>query len=321
VSAPKLTVQVLAAIKSADPAEKDAMLAQLLGIAQATDAAAEAAEAKAERRREKTRARVAALRARAAGNAPDGDVRDVTHGNASNGVQSVTSVTGGDASPAHTRARVEEPKSKSNSKSTMALPGTVPTATPTATPTAQSRGGGVRDDGGEPVAPVDPVASPPADPDRPPKARRAAGRTGAPGDSRGDSRGAEPTAAASATGPRYPHFPAEACDALLERWRAHWGVVDYGRFRRALAPLFRRPAEQGGPDYAPELLAEAIGVYRDVIEHESAFEFSQASPERFVARIAEWTRLAAMPQITADTGEMTERMLRVLGMARPARAA
>lgn len=104
---------------------------------------------------------------------------------------------------------------------------------------------------------------------------------------------------------RYPNFSAADCDALYEQWTETWGAVDYGRFRKALAPLV--------PRYTVAQLLPAIVAHREICEVEDKFAVRRPSPEAFAAGAVEWVRIGAM-DYADENGAPTERMRRALAV-------
>lgn len=111
-----------------------------------------------------------------------------------------------------------------------------------------------------------------------------------------------PAADAATPGGLYPGFAKADCDRLYERYSTTWGAVPYSRFRKAFAPLF--PAS--GPRYPVDLLDTAIEVAHEIATIEDPFLVQRPSPEVLAGRMAEWTRLAAMPFADPKTGRLTE---------------
>lgn len=111
--------------------------------------------------------------------------------------------------------------------------------------------------------------------------------------------------------PQYPHFEKADCDRLYLAWQ-HLGTPDYGRFRRALAPLF---PEQ--PRYSVEQVVAAIEEAIDDATREKEagkpYAFNSLTPESFVQRVDHWVREAEAP-LEID-GIPTEKFRRIMGAA------
>ena len=96
-------------------------------------------------------------------------------------------------------------------------------------------------------------------------------------------------------------LPKEVCDQFFESWVAQVGAIDYGRFRKAILPLF-----QVADPPSPWLMLEAIRLFTHYRTTLSDRERGFAGIDRFVADSARWLSLGAQPLQHPD-GSLTER--------------
>lgn len=127
----------------------------------------------------------------------------------------------------------------------------------------------------------------------------------------------EKTPAVGASGgAKYRSFPVPECTALYKHYTATVGAVDYGRFRKAFAPLY--PVD--GPLYTTDQLTAAITeAFEDAqqeAEQGNGYALRQFSPETVAGRIGHWVEVASQPLVV--DGVPTARAMRVLGTGRRA---
>ena len=98
-------------------------------------------------------------------------------------------------------------------------------------------------------------------------------------------------------------FPKSACDELYETWTEVRGAIDYGAFRKALAPLF----PTAGPRYTQPQLVEAIKAHAEYVDGLAPRQAGFENVHKFAADIQRWVRIGGMPAVDPQTRELTER--------------
>ncbi len=107
--------------------------------------------------------------------------------------------------------------------------------------------------------------------------------------------------------PRYPSFPASDCDRLYQTAIQAGHAVDYGLFRKTLAPLY--PA--AGPVYPLDVLDNALAAFLEAREGQPPDKARFWTIMEFAKDAARWVRLGAMP-LAGENG-ITERGRVALG--------
>jgi hypothetical protein len=106
-------------------------------------------------------------------------------------------------------------------------------------------------------------------------------------------------------------LPASLCNAAYEAWVARIGSVNFGRFRRALLPIYRT---KSAPHPTLEQLRDAILVFDEARAHDQPRFRSSYTVEKWAGGLHEYVRLGAMPLVD-EWGEPTERGKLTMGAA------
>ena len=104
-------------------------------------------------------------------------------------------------------------------------------------------------------------------------------------------------------------FPKLICDELYDAWMATGHTVEYGRFRKALLPLY--PA--AGARYPTVQLKAAIVAFNEAADAATPDTSQFWHVNKFVCDVGRWVRLGGMPII--DEGGVTERGRAAAGAA------
>lgn len=92
---------------------------------------------------------------------------------------------------------------------------------------------------------------------------------------------------------KFPWFTKETCDRAFAMWMAHRGVVDYARFRKAMAFCFHPQYYSGGDEFNLRALEWALAQAdgRHLTPEIVAGEWAQA---RKLMEMDPWDRMTAV---------------------------
>lgn len=99
-------------------------------------------------------------------------------------------------------------------------------------------------------------------------------------------------------------LPKDGCDRLHVIWAKKFGAIEYGRFRKAVLPIFESP-----PDVRPsveEAENAIVAAWEWWIEQEDRDQ-QFFTLNRFVEQFGKWRKFGAMPLIDPETRSPTER--------------